>query len=547
MALTIETTPGPPVRLPQGLVVGTTLEGAFPHTIEAFRGVPYALPPTGDRRFRPPVKVPNSVDTIDATKFGPRAPAKQFVVVGPTLEESEDCLTVNVFRQARHKDASKLPVAVYFHGGAFNRGNAAMHDTASMLGWSELPFIGVSFGYRIGALGFLPSRLSAAEGALNLGLKDQMCLLEWVEDNIQHFGGDKDNVTLIGLSAGAHSIGHHLLNYDDDKPPKFHRVVIESGAPTSRAVRSPDAPIHEAQFTDFLAELCVPSSLPDSEIFTHLRSLPLAAIAAAQTKVFAKYNPSLRWAFQPVIDGETIRGRPIDAWRSGRWHKVPIMTGFQGNEGSLYVDKTMRTSSEFLDFWRTLLPQLSEADVQAIDALYPDPTTHPDSPYKETRQHRGVGAMYKRIEAAYAQYAYVAPVRQTAWYASPEVPVYVYHWALRRDVVDGAKHGDNMLFEVRDRGICKQAKSLDDASGVLHAYVTSFIATGSPNGLTGAYSGRPEWKAYDRGDARVMVFGKDNTEFIGGTEVGESALMVEDEFARRESEFWWSKVELSQQ
>jgi len=81
-----------------------------------------------------------------------------------------------------------------------------MHDTASMVGWSESPFIAVSFGYRIGALGFLPSKLSVAEGALNLGLKDQICLLDWVEENIEHFGGDKNNVTLIGLSAGAHSV-----------------------------------------------------------------------------------------------------------------------------------------------------------------------------------------------------------------------------------------------------------------------------------------------------------------------------------------------------
>jgi carboxylesterase type B len=312
-------------------------------------------------------------------------------------------------------------------------------------------------------------------------------------------------------------------------------------------VRNPDAPIHEAQFNDFLAELSVPKSLSESEVFDHLRSLPTTAIASAQTKVFAKYNPSLRWAFQPVIDGEIIRGRPIDAWRSGRWHKVPIMTGFQGNEGSLYVNKKMSTSAEFLDFWRTLLPQLSEADVQEIDRLYPDPSTGLDGTYRETRQERGVGDMYKRIEASYAHYAYVAPVRQTAWYASQDVPVYLYHWALRRDVVDGAKHGDNMLFEVRDPKICKQGKSLDETSGILHAYVTSFICTGSPNALCGAYGGRPEWKAYQRDDAEVMVFGRDNDEFIGGTSVGEPAVMVGDEFARRESEFWWSKVELSQQ
>lgn len=197
---------GPRVQLPQGTVVGITLQDGFPNTVQAFRGIPYALPPIGDRRFRPPVKVGKGEGIIDATKFGPRAPAQQFLVIGPKLDESEDCLTVNIFRQAQHSTASKLPVLIYFHGGAFNRGNAAMHNTASMVGWSEQPFVGVSFGYRIGSLGFLPSKLSAKEGALNLGLKDQICLIEWVEENIHHFGGDKDNVTLGGLSAGAHSV-----------------------------------------------------------------------------------------------------------------------------------------------------------------------------------------------------------------------------------------------------------------------------------------------------------------------------------------------------
>jgi len=208
----------PQVILPQGTVVGTRETGEFPGVIECFKGIPYALPPTGDRRFRAPVKVPavsSPTETIiDASQWGPRAYAKQFIVTGPALPESEDCLTVNVFRQEAAPSSSTstqdgnelLPVAVYMHGGAFNRGNAAMHNSASMVGWSAEPFICVSFGYRIGALGFLPSALSAKEGALNLGLKDQICLMEWVQDNIHHFGGDKDSVTLFGLSAGAHSV-----------------------------------------------------------------------------------------------------------------------------------------------------------------------------------------------------------------------------------------------------------------------------------------------------------------------------------------------------
>lgn len=349
------------------------------------------------------------------------------------------------------------------------------------------------------------------------------------------------------LIAHATQIGHHLLNYEEGKAPKFHRVIIESGAPTSRAVRNPDAEIHEMQFQDFLKEVECPPSLPESEIFTYLRNLPTSTIAKAQTKVFSKYNPSLRWAFQPVIDHEIIRSRPIDAWRDGHWHKLPIMTGFQGNEGSLYVNKSMSTPSEFLAFWKTLLPQLSSDDIEAINSLYPDPTSDPTSPYKETRLDLGVGPMYKRIEASYADYAYVAPVRQTAFFASPHAPVYLYHWAMRRDVIDGARHADNMFYEVRDPAVCSQLASQDELSGILHAYVTSFICTGRPNAVKGPFGNRPEWEAYKRGEGRVMMFGKGNTELIGGSEVGELAGMVPDEYAVRESEFWWGKVELSQQ
>lgn len=583
----------PRVALPQGTVVGVTQTGAYPNPVDAFLGIPYAQPPTGDRRFRPPVKVekaaPGEEKIIDASQFGPRAPAKQFLIIGPKLAESEDCLTANVFRQSAAGPSGKLlPVALYMHGGAFNRGSASMHDTASMVGWSAAPFVAVSFGYRIGALGFLPSGLSAKEGALNLGLKDQILMMEWVQENIHLFGGDKDNVTLIGLSAGAHSvsnpsplllhamtiylflsadkvqwkIGHHLLDYEEGKRPLFHRAVMESGAPTSRAVRHPDAEIHEQQFADFLDAVKCPKGTPESEVFPYLRSLPVDVIAAAQTKVFYEYNPSLRWAFQPVIDGEIIRQRPIDAWRKGAWHKMPIMTGFNGNEGSLYVNKQMDSSEEFTTFWKTLLPQLSDDDVARINALYPDPTTDPSSIYQVAgplAEKGGVGRMYKRIEAAYAHYAYVAPARQTAHLAGAhqDAPVYLYHWALEKTLVNGAAHGENMLYEVRDPETCRVSPAQDELARVLHAYVTSFICTGDPNGAGGVE--RPRWEAHsgDGGDKKVkMIFGKGNKEFVGGGSGVDGGLpppppppaeLVEDVWAKTESDFWWDKVEISQQ
>nr|XP_036578512.1 extracellular lipase [Colletotrichum truncatum]KAF6785807.1 extracellular lipase [Colletotrichum truncatum] len=538
----------PSVTLTQGTVVGTVVKDDIPRPIEAFRGIPYALPPTGDRRFRPPVKVEPSTATIDASKFGAVAPGKQLFPGGPKFEYSEDCLTANVFRpQTRNGDKQLLPVAVYIHGGAFNRGTSMMHNTPSFLANSGQDLVAVSFNYRIGALGFLPSSMSYEQGALNLGLKDQLLLLEWVRDNITAFGGDPNNVTLFGISAGGHSIGHILMQDEGQtSPPLFHKVILESGAPTSRAVRPYSAPIHEAQFADFLKETGCPSGLSSAETFAYLRSAPSEKVQAAQIAVFDKYNPSLRWAFQPVIDGEVIPRTPMESWRLNKWRKVPIMTGFNRNEGSIYINKSVSKSEEFTKFFADLLPLLSKEDVETIDKLYPDPLTVSDSPYKEELE--GTGAQYRRLEIAYGQYAYVAPVRQTAELASKstEEPVYLYQWGLESSLLDRARHGENMYYETCEPSKTKISATQKELCLTYNAYITSFIASGDPNATKGSAPDRPVWERYRSESPKAMVFGEENKELIGGP-AGVPARLHDDTWARKESEFWWSKVDVSQQ
>ncbi|KAK2051864.1 carboxylesterase [Colletotrichum caudatum] len=543
----------PSVTLTQGTVVGATLTDGLPRPVEAFKGIPYALPPTGDRRFRAPVKVEPSTETIDASKWGAVAPGKQLFPGGPSYEYSEDCLTANVFRTPRTDAAGEkpplLPVAVHIHGGAFNRGTAMMHNTPSFLAHSGQELVAVTFNYRIGALGFLPSAMSFEEGALNLGLKDQILLLEWVRDNIASFGGDPNNVTLIGISAGGHSIGHIMLHDEGQyDPPLFHKVILESGAPTSRAVRPYSAPVHEAQFADFLAETGCPPGLSAAETFAHLRGAPTEVVQRAQIAVFDKYNPSLRWAFQPVIDGDIIPRPPMESWRLGRWRRVPVMTGFNRNEGSIYISKKASASDEFTRFFADLLPLLSEEDVAAIDRLYPDPLAVADSPYGGELD--GAGAQYRRLEVAYGQYAYVAPVRQTADLASRAAsaePVYLYQWALESSVLDGARHGENMSYETCEPAKMGLSPTQRELCLALNAYVASFVAAGDPNAVRGGSSpDRPAWERYVADDPKAMVFAEENKELVGGAP-GAPAKLCPDTWARTESEFWWSKVDLSQQ
>lgn len=220
------------------------------------------------------------------------------------------------------------------------------------------------------------------------------------------------------------------------------------------------------------------------------------------------------------------------------------MTGFTRNEGSLYVDKQLDDAKGFPKFFADLLPLLSEEDVATIDKLYPNPVQNQESKYKETRND--VGSQYKRIEQAYAHYAYVAPVRQTAELASPEVPVYVYQWALEATVLEGARHGDNLRYEVCEPHVLALSEGQTKLARTLHDYTVSFIVTGDPNALQSRNLKRPDWVPYEKSNPKSMVFGAKDKTLVGG-EYGPPAEMESDSWERDKCEFWWSKVELSQQ
>jgi acetylcholinesterase len=243
----------PTVTIPQASLVGTIIENDFPVPVEAWLGIPYAQSPIDSLRFAKPQPLASSNETFSANTFGPRCPGKQLLPPGGGPDVwSEDCLTANVFRPTNMPAGKKVPVMVYVHGGAFNRGTAKMHNTASMVGWATQPFVAVSFNYRIGALGFLNSELTHKEGLLNLGLWDQVLLLEWVRDNIGAFGGDAGDVTLVGLSAGAHSVSPVPLlmrckyvqstkRYATDWPPRHEHQHTSPPLPQSRhRIRRPD-------------------------------------------------------------------------------------------------------------------------------------------------------------------------------------------------------------------------------------------------------------------------------------------------------------------
>lgn len=350
-------------------------------------------------------------------------------------------------------------------------------------------------------------------------------------------------------------------------PPLFNKAIMESGAPTARCVYPHTHPLHERQFQDFLTHLKC-AHKPEAEILPYLRSLPFSTIRDASEATFMHYSPSVRWPFQPVIDGPggMIPKAPILAWKQGDWHRVPILTGFNTNEGAMFVPISTSTSEQFKNFFRTLLP-LSEPNLQELDKVYPDPLMDPTSPYLEIR--KGVGKQYKRIEAAYAQFAYIAPVIQTSQFASSSSSssppkIYAYHFRPQSTPLYITNHSDQTPYIDHSPHLMTKSPTQAAIAETMHAYWTSFVVSGDPNFVShGGEKKRPAWEEFGSGgdgehgkprdgeeemkNGRLMVFGKGNDEMAGGKKRGVVAEMGDDGDVRVKCGFWWARTELFEQ
>ena len=224
---------------------------------------------------------------------------------------------------------------------------------------------------------------------------------------------------------------------------------------------------------------------------------------------------------------------------------MSILTGFNTNEGASFVPSSIETGEEFREFFHTLLPTLSAADLQELEEKYPDPLLHPNSPYKETRP--GLGAQFKRTEQAYGHFGYTCPVRMTAHFASSnDIPVYLYHFAPSSSVNKGADHGTQNPFPTYNQNIRDVSKTMDEIAGSMHAYWTSFIVSGDPNMVQGRWPKRPVWPRYleGKGMGRKVVFGEGNDELAGGGKKGVAVKVTDDAFTREECVYWWNRTEL---
>jgi para-nitrobenzyl esterase len=487
-----------------------------------FRGIPYAAPPVGERRWRPPVASQRWKGTRKCTKYGPyafqrganmdvfvknladglglgatrkRALLTGLKVAGP--KQSEDCLTINVRAPAHAQD---LPVMVWIHGGDHTDGSGA----DPMYNGDALPERGcvlVTFNYRLGLFGFLAHPELAAESpdgvSGNYGLLDQIAALEWVCDNIAEFGGDPDRVTIFGESAG----GEAVLNLLTSPRARglFHGAIAQSPSDTGRWLHLRRSALDfgpaEAAGVEF-ADLAVGSGAAQIERLREMDPIALSDVYRA--------HPELGRYFFPVVDGVILPTTPMSAFGAQQQASVPLMIGYNADEGSLFDGTMHPAGGEFLAPPAEGDERVSAPEARAVfERSYPTPG-HVD---RLMAAYPGLASLDPdAVQAHIGDHMFGVHVDHAArQHAAGGSRVYRYHY---RSVppsprqTAGAFHAAEIV-DVFDTGFPMVPVAAD--AHLLRREMGdrwyAFAATGDPD-----FPGRDNWPAYDPGDPQQMVF-----------------------------------------
>ncbi len=464
----------------KGPVHGSLGDGA-----RAFLGIPYAAPPVGPLRFLPPTEAPAWTTPRDGAQFGPKCP--QLGVDGKSLapETSEDCLYLNVWTP--RADVKDAPVFVWIHGGGFTIGSGSnpLYNGESLA--RETGAIIVTINYRLGPLGFLSHTAFAAEEGVatspSPGLLDQQAALKWVQRNIAAFGGDPQDVTVAGESAGGISVCAQLAM--PGSKGLFQRAVIESG-PCWGAFPS------KATAEDQGDRLAAAVGCTDpGTVAACLRGRSVEEILGALPGK-AAYFDAKGDSYGPVVDGTVLPKVPMDALAAGEGAGVPTILGTNVNEGQLFVflyQTSFGAPPTAADVRASLGSIFGASVVDQIAAQYPVDTDPPQA-----------------FTDIITDGAFACPTRRAARaLAAGGVPAFLYQftWPFKVGAISGpvTSHSFEVPFVFRNAYV---GTKLDDAdvvvSDAMDGYWFRFARTGDPNG-----DGAVAWPAYTAANDEDLV------------------------------------------
>ena len=468
---------GPMVQAPVGAVRGEALNG-----VSAFRGIPYAEAPTGRMRWRAPVTASSWDGVRDATQFGPachQPPSRPGSIYAPaeTPRMSEDCLSLNIWTP---ENAGNAPVFVWIHGGSLTGGSGAevMYDGARM---AAEGVVVVTINYRLGVLGYLAHPDLSAESpdgvSGNYGLLDQIEALRWIQRNIAAFGGDPDNVTIAGESAGALSVMYLMA------APQAHGLFHKAVAQSAYMISTPA--LRETVHGTPSAEDAGVALSRQLEV----RGLPrLRAMDPQALTIGAAMS-----GFLPLgnVDGHVLPAQPVEVFERGDAAPVPILAGF--NEGEI-------RSLRFL-----LPPQPASADAYeaAIRAAYGDLADdmlarYPSGDLDEAMLATTRDAMYGwtaerlvRSQTAQGRPSFLYFFNHS-YPAADEAGLHAFHAAEIPYVFGGGARTPPYWPAIPETDV---ESVLSDA---MLGYWVSFARDGAPSA-----EGQPQWRAY--GDDRAYM------------------------------------------
>lgn len=340
--------------------------------VARWRSIPYAAPPVGEWRFRAPRPVRPWSGVRNATEFGFAAMQhRNGARIGPRREQptGEDCLTLNVTAPVE-PSATPRPVMVFIHGGGYILGTSALGLYSGARLALRGDVIVVSLNYRLGAFGFVDFSEYSTPGQpfdTNLGLRDQVAALEWVQRNIAAFGGDPGNVTIFGESAGAHAVLALLAT--PAAAGLFHRGISQS-PPADWATTADDAKIFARRCVDALGVS------PDEagKALLELRPNDIRRVVDKAVAGVLRDQPGI-FPVAPVVDGDFLPESPFTAITGGTAHRVPLIIGTNRDEGTLFtrLDDTLPTTPDRMR--RVLRHSGDDAESRVIAAYpgFPDP------------------------------------------------------------------------------------------------------------------------------------------------------------------------------
>ncbi|KAF2163889.1 hypothetical protein M409DRAFT_25667 [Zasmidium cellare ATCC 36951] len=389
-----ERQPSPSVTIQNGTVVGSSSLG-----IDSFKGIPFAQPPVGNLRLRPPQPLTQGFGTIQATAQPKACPQQSNQVdtsdlpsdvIGELMNSplyqavtnaGEDCLTVNVQRPSGTNATSKLPVLFWIFGGGFEGGSTSQYDGSSIVRRSialDEPIVYVSVNYRSSGFGFLAGQELADEHSTNLGLRDQRLGLQWAAENVEAFGGDPEKVTIWGESSGSISVfDQTVVNGGDNTnngKPLFRGAIMDSGSVIPAEDVTTSKP--QAIFDTVAASAGCGSS---TDKLSCLRAVDYTTFLNAVSSVppLTSYS-SLDLSYLPRPDSgdDFFAESPEISLRAGRFAKLPLIIGDQEDEGTLFAlnQGNITTNEDLVAYLASYFPNSPNAleDVAALASNYPD-------------------------------------------------------------------------------------------------------------------------------------------------------------------------------